>query len=99
MGVRIAVLPKGLLKEHSFLLTLCMRCLDMLMVVVAGYGAYFIKFASISVPVEYSAAIWVGAGISGFVFAFAGLYDSVRGKRLWRHFLRLLQMVCFLALL
>jgi putative colanic acid biosynthesis UDP-glucose lipid carrier transferase len=92
------MLPKGLLKEYSRLLALLMRFFDLLMVFLAAFGAYWLKFGCFTLKPTYLSAVLLGTFIAGVVFSFLGLYQSVRGKGVFAYIGHLIQAFLLLTL-
>jgi len=93
------MLPKGLLKEYSQILSLILRGFDIAAIVVAGLLAYFYKFGDFNLSQEYSSALLMGAIFTLIVFPFFQLYESARAKGFWtyiRHLIRAISTVLIL---
>ncbi|HEU5280667.1 MAG TPA: undecaprenyl-phosphate glucose phosphotransferase [Gammaproteobacteria bacterium] len=93
------MLPKGLLKEYSRMLSIIIRFLDMLVVMLAGVLAYAYKFESVSIPFFYCQAMLVGGLVAPFVLNAFSIYSSVRSKGFFTHCFNLAQAMLVLALL
>ncbi len=93
------MLPKGLLKEYSQLLTLLVRGLDIFAIMVAGLSAYFYKFADLNVSISYIAALSLAAILMLIVFSGFHIYESARTLGFWRYLSQLLQATFILFML
>lgn len=93
------MLPKGLLKEYSQVLSLMMRFLDMFIVLLAAYLSFFIKFHHFNMPPDLLIAILIGQLLLVLCLSFSQFYTSMRGKSLLATSLDLLQIICFWSLL
>ncbi len=93
------MLPKGLLKEYSRALSMLVRGMDMMMIVLAGWLAYIVRFDSFVVTSAYLSALMIAFLITPLVFTFFNVYASVRGQGIIKHILNLVQSVCLLAFL
>ena len=71
-------------QKHSPVVSLgghCSKILDLMIVIVSGWLAYFFSFGSLEVFVEkYNWAILAGALLSACLFPVVGLYSSWKGK-------------------
>lgn len=92
------MLPKGLLREHAKTLTLLIRMMDMFIVFVTGYLAYWLKFNTWTVSFEYLNALLIAVVLAPVIFSYFSLYQPMRGLSLFNAFVRLIQTVCFFAL-
>ena len=92
------MLPKGLLKEYSRILSLIIRLIDIFAVFFAGVAAYFFKFGEIKFSQNYLIAILCGAILTSFIFSALNLYSSVRGKELLYHFFDIIKAILLLSL-
>jgi putative colanic acid biosynthesis UDP-glucose lipid carrier transferase len=77
MGLTI-MLPKGLLKEHFQALSMLLRGLDVIAIITAGLAAYFYKFGSLYLSLQYLAALGIAAVLTLLVFSLFRVYGSVR---------------------
>lgn len=93
------MLPKGLLKEYSKLITMLTQFLDMVLVVMSAWLAYVIKFNDIIFNRSYLIAVSIAFILTPVVFSFFNLYRSQRGQGFIRHAINLLQAVSILGLL
>lgn len=91
------MLPKGLLREYSRALSMLVRGMDMTIIFVAGWIAYFIRFDTLILSSPYLYALVIGFLITPMVFTFFNVYASVRGQGIVKHILSLAQAVCVLA--
>lgn len=87
------MLPRGLLKEYSQILSLILRGLDVVAVVVAGLLAYFYKFGDLAISHQYASALMISAVVTAIVFPFSNLYESIRAKGIWQYIRNLVQAV------
>jgi len=93
------MLPKGLLKEYSRVISLLIRVMDMFTVFLAGWSAYYYRFHEVTVATPYVSAIAIGVLFTPLVFSFFNIYASQRGEGLIRHSMTLLQAVCVMGLM
>lgn len=93
------MLPKGLLKEYSRLISMLTRAMDMVTVMLAGWLAYIVRFNEISLPSPYLTAVVIGLLFTPIVFSFFNIYASVRGEGFIKHIVTLLQAVCVMGLM
>lgn len=94
------MLPKGLLKEHSRLLSYILRGLDIAAVIGAGLAAYYYKFGHLHLTPYYVIALVVATILTPSVFEFFKIYDSARGKGVWYYISHLFQaMISVLIIL
>lgn len=93
------MLPKGLLKEYSRALSLVLRVMDMTVVFLAGWCAYFFKFAIIALTPDYISALLIATLLTPIVFYFFEIYSSVRGKSFFDYCVSLLQAVAVVSFL
>lgn len=93
------MLPKGLLKEHSQMLSLILRTLDVLAVVFAGLAAYYYKFDHLVLTQHYVAALFLAALVTFVVFPFFNIYESVRARGFWRPIRNLIQAIVTVLLI
>lgn len=91
------MLPKGLLKEYSLILSTLMRVTDMLTVFLAGWAAYVFRFKQFVLSPPYFAALVVGICVVPIIFAFFDIYGSKRGQEFVRHIAALIQAVIAMA--
>lgn len=93
------MLPKGLLKEYSHILSFLIRLLDMCVVFAAGWAVYFFRFHEWSIDPSYRMALFIGVFLTPAVFSNFNIYESVRGKGLISHFFTLMQALAVTALI
>lgn len=93
------MLPKGLLKEYSRAISLLTRAMDIIIVLLAGWVAYLLRFNHVTLPPPYLSALVAGLVFTSVVFSFFNIYASVRGEGFIRHIVTLLQAVCVMALM
>lgn len=93
------MLPRGLLKEYSGLISIIVRGVDILIIAFAAWLAYLLRFAEINMPLAYINATIVGMIFAPFIFSFFHIYESVRGERFVKHSFRLMQAMCVLSLM
>lgn len=93
------MLPRGLLKEYSQILSLIMRVLDVCAVVGSGIGAYYYRFGHLDFPQRYIAALIVAALMTFIVFPSFHLYESARAKGFWQNIQYLIKAVGTVVLL
>jgi putative colanic acid biosynthesis UDP-glucose lipid carrier transferase len=92
------MLPRGLLKEYSRLLSWVLRLLDMSAIGLAGVFAYGAKFSTFVLEKDYAYLLCLAVMITPLVFRFSQIYDSVRSKNYFSYFLILIQGVAVLFL-
>lgn len=93
------MLPKGLLKEYSRILSFMIKVTDMFILFMAGWVAFRLKENSWQLPLNYYFAILIGTLATPFVFSFFDIYTSVRSQNLFSHFARLMQALAVTVLL
>jgi len=87
------MLPRGLLKEYSQFLAILLRVMDVIAVVFAGGAAYYYKFGSFTLSVNYQFALLIAAILTVVVFSFLHIYDSIRALSFWQHLSKLVQAI------
>lgn len=92
------MLPRGLLKEYSRLLSLILRFFDMSIILGAGILAYFIRFGHVFLSGHYIFALTVALVLTPFIFNVFNIYASVRGHSFMRHIMTLIEAISALAL-
>ena len=93
------MLPKGLLKEYSHLLSLIIRVLDISVIFFSGILTYVYKFNNAHLPLVYLQAIFTGSLLAGFTLNAFSIYSSVRNKGYFTHCLNLAQALIVLTVL
>jgi putative colanic acid biosynthesis UDP-glucose lipid carrier transferase len=93
------MLPKGLLKEYSQILSMLLRGLDVIAVAVSGWGAYYYKFGDLNLKPHYVTALCIASGLTLIVFASFRIYESVRAQSYWHHLIRLIQAIWIVLML
>jgi putative colanic acid biosynthesis UDP-glucose lipid carrier transferase len=93
------MLPKGLLKEYSQLLSFTLRILDVSAVIAAGVIAFFYKFGDLQIPQRYSIALLIAALLTLVVFQAFRIYESARGTGVWSYISRLVQAMLSVMIL
>lgn len=93
------MLPKGLLKEYSSVISMATRLMDMTTVLMAGWLAFVARFHEFIFPSSYWAALFLAMSMTPVVFSFFTIYSSVRGEGFLKHIMNLLQAVCVLGLI
>ncbi|OGT58629.1 MAG: undecaprenyl-phosphate glucose phosphotransferase [Gammaproteobacteria bacterium RIFCSPHIGHO2_12_FULL_42_10] len=91
------MLPKGLLKEYSHLISILVRFVDIVMVFAAGWAAYFIRFQKLTLSTDYLVAMMMGVLVTPFIFSFFSIYVSLRGQHFFSHVIRLLEAIIGIA--
>lgn len=92
------MLPRGLLKEYSRPLAVILRGLDAGTVLLAGWLAYFYRFAEHNLSLPYLVVLALGTLLATTILSFFGIYSSVRGQGFWGHIFRLVQAILLLTL-
>jgi putative colanic acid biosynthesis UDP-glucose lipid carrier transferase len=85
------MLPRGLLKEYSQILSVIIRIFDVSAILGAGLIAYFYKFGDINLSEHYIWALLIAAGLTLSVFSFFHIYESIRAKSFWQYTRSLIQ--------
>lgn len=85
------MLPRGLLKEYSSVLSLVARALDAVCIVAAFFLAYFWRFGHLDMPAKYQIAAIFALLFSVIFFSVSGIYRSWRGQD-WLQQARLLSL-------
>lgn len=93
------MLPKGLLKEYSRVISMVVRCIDMFMVFLAGWSAYIVRFNAIVLPPPYLSALAIALVMTPAIFSFFDIYASLRGQGFIKHVANLLQAICVMGLM
>lgn len=93
------MLPRGLLKEYSQILSLIMRILDIVAVVVSGVTAYYYRFGHIDFSQRYLVALITAALVTLVVFPSFHLYESARAKGFWQNIQNLIKAMGAVVLL
>jgi Undecaprenyl-phosphate glucose phosphotransferase len=93
------MLPKGLLKEYSQVLSMVLRGLDVVAIIAAGCIAYFYKFGNLHLTPLYLTALCIGSVLTLIVFAVFRIYESVRAQSYWAHLMRLIQAIFIVLML
>jgi putative colanic acid biosynthesis UDP-glucose lipid carrier transferase len=74
------MLPRGLLKEYSQILSFILRGFDIAAIVIAGLITYFFKFEDLDLNQHYVFALIIAAFLTLIVFSFFHIYESIRAK-------------------
>lgn len=93
------MLPKGILKEYSHIISLLTRFMDMTIVLMAGWLAYFIRFHDVTISSSYLGSIFIGLLTTTVVFSFFHIYESIRSQGFIRHTVTLVQAVLSISLI
>ncbi|MHB1949555.1 MAG: undecaprenyl-phosphate glucose phosphotransferase [Gammaproteobacteria bacterium] len=93
------MLPRGLLKEYSQILSFILRGLDVIAVIGAGLIAYFYKFGNLALPESYVYALLISGVFTMLVFSSLHSYASIRAKGLWQYIRNLIQAISTVLLL
>lgn len=93
------MLPRGLLKEYSRMISFMLRSLDVLAIVIAGLIAYVYKFDHLELTAHYILALGAGALLTLIVFPFFRIYESMRGQSFWSTIKKLIQATFALLML
>ena len=74
----------GLLKTHSATIALLTRVLDVLLVLLGGVGAYYLRFGfdAGAVPLGYAVLMLIGGLLTAVVFPWLDVYHSWRARGL-----------------
>src|SRR3990167_9230631 len=92
------MIPRGLLKEHFRLIALLVQSVDLLLIFLAGWVAYFFRFTHVQLPYSYMTALWMGMGVAFILFPLCQLYFSVRSKSIFSYLRRIAEAVGILAI-
>lgn len=92
------MLPKGLLKEYSRTLSMMVRIVDIMMVMMAAYFAYYERFREWLLSPPYLAAIAISIVTIPIVFSFCKVYASIRGEGFIKHIFALTQAVFLMGM-
>jgi hypothetical protein len=87
------MLPTGLLKEYSSTIAMFARIVDMVVILMAAWLAYFIRFDAAVLPVPYCLAVLTGLVLTPCVFSFLDIYASLRSQSFVQYLFTLLQAV------
>jgi putative colanic acid biosynthesis UDP-glucose lipid carrier transferase len=87
------MLPRGLLKEHSQVLTFVFRCLDAGVIAFVGWLLYVILFDQWQLTPPYLYALWASIISTLIVFQFFQIYKSVRAQYFGQQIIQLMQAV------
>lgn len=89
------MLPKGLLREHSEVLAMVIRIMDVIAIVAAGIFSYALKFQQWSFyqDRQYLLALGVAATLTLVIFSFLQIYQSSRTQSYWQHLSKLVQAI------
>lgn len=93
------MLPKGLLKEYSKTISMMTRFMDMVIVFIAGWAAYVVRFHELIFTSSYLSAFGIALLLTPIIFPFFNLYVSMRGKSFLGHIINLMQAVTLLGLI
>lgn len=93
------MLPKGLLKEYSRIISMMIRLMDMITIFFAGWLAYIVRFNQFIFPTPYLSAFIIAVLVTPLMFSFFNIYDSVRGEGFFKYMVRLTQAVCVMGLM
>ena len=74
------MLPRGLLREYSGVLSLVARALDVVCIFSACFAAYFWRFGHLDMPAQYQIAVIFALLLSTILFSVSGIYRSWRGQ-------------------
>lgn len=80
------MIPKGLLKEHAFALSIIARIIDIAAVLFGAIFAHWWRFDNIEINTSYRIAILLGVIFTPFIFNLFGIYHSWRGKNQFHHY-------------
>ncbi|MDX2464736.1 MAG: undecaprenyl-phosphate glucose phosphotransferase [Porticoccus sp.] len=74
------MLPRGLLREYSGVLSLVARALDVFCIVAACFMAFFWRFGHLDIPAQYQIAVIFSLLLAVILFSVSGIYRSWRGQ-------------------
>ncbi len=78
------MLPRGLLREYSSVLSIVARLMDVLCICIGGLAAFIWRFDQWVMPQHYQAALLIGLLLTVIIFNSSGIYKSWRGQKWWR---------------
>lgn len=93
------MLPRGLLKEYAFTLSIVARLIDVFAVLIGAVISYWWRFDDFEFPTIYRIVILLGLILTPFIFDTFHIYDSWRGKNQIQHFRSVLLAWATVALL
>ena len=88
------MLPRGLLKEYSQILSLILLGFDVASIIAAGLFAFYYKFGDLFLPSHYISALLIAALAALVIFPFFHIYESIRAKGFWKYISNLVQAIC-----
>ncbi len=80
------MIPKGLLKENAFALSIVARFIDIIAVLIGAILAHWWRFDNVDINSSYRIAILLGIIFTPFIFNLFGIYHSWRGKNQLQHY-------------
>ncbi|MGD9153335.1 MAG: undecaprenyl-phosphate glucose phosphotransferase [Gammaproteobacteria bacterium] len=94
---------RGLLKDNAASLLFCVRLLDVVLWIIAGLLAFWVKFGHLQLNVSYRLIILFGALLVPIVFSCFKVYDPLRGRQFYKHVKRIffslvVVMMCLMML-
>lgn len=93
------MLPKGLLKEYYYFLTILLRISDAAGVCIAGLIAYYFRFHTIYLTTPYVILLISGIFLASIVFSYFSLYQSMRLQSRWAYTLYCTEAIFVLFIL
>jgi putative colanic acid biosysnthesis UDP-glucose lipid carrier transferase len=93
------MLQKGMLKEYSHELSMLVRCLDLLMIFIAGWLAFSLRFGEVFLSFSYFVALCASLVVASAIFSFLNMYVSIRGQSFLKHVTILSQAISILGLI
>lgn len=80
---------RGLLKDNAASLLFCVRLLDVVLWIIAGLLAFWVKFGNLQLSVNYRLIILFGVFFIPIVFSCFKVYDPLRGRQFYKHVRRI----------
>jgi putative colanic acid biosynthesis UDP-glucose lipid carrier transferase len=93
------MIPSGLLKEYFRVVALFVKALDLVLIMLAGWFTYWIKFGAIQITPPYLLALVCALTISLFLFPACRLYQSIRSDSFLHYMMRIIQAIFMLTMI
>ena len=88
------MVKRGLLKHNAASLLFCVRLLDVVLWIIAGLLAFWVKFGHLRLNVNYRLIILFGALLIPVIFSCFKVYDPLRGRQFYKHVRRIFFSLC-----
>src|SRR3990167_2296843 len=92
------MVPRGLLKEHFRLIAFLVQSVDLVLILLAGWAAYFLRFNRTTMPSAYVTALLIGIGVAFILLPLFQLYFSVRSHSMLSYLRRIAEAIGALAI-